>query len=288
MRIAFLQSAPVYLAPEVNRQAVGEQLEHAFAEGEGADLVVLPELFTSGYFFRSTEDVRSVSEKIPEGPTTAWLVAQAHRLNTTLVAGLPEHSGEDLYNSAVVCSPDGFVGVYRKTHLYYEEKLHFASGTEGFPVLDLRTRDGMAYRLGVMICFDWFFPESARTLALKGADIIAHPSNLVRPNCPRAMPIRALENRVYTITANRTGRESSGKEELLFIGQSEICSPGGEVLARADREGTAFAAVEIDLQAARNKQLTAHNELWDDRRPEGYELKKVFTPRRAVDPVGAE
>lgn len=277
MRIAFLQFEPEYLAPKVNRRAAGRLLSRLFDEEGGADLVVLPELFTSGYFFRSTDDARAASEPVPAGPTTEWLAERAAQTGATLVAGLPERVEDatavpTLHNSAVVCGPAGFTGVYRKVHLYYEEKLHFAPGSEGFPVFELKARDGISYRLGVMVCFDWVFPESARTLALKGADVIAHPSNLVRPNCPRAMPIRALENHVFTVTANRTGRESNGKEELTFIGQSEICDPNGEILCRAGEREETFEAVEIDPHAARSKQLTAHNDLWADRRPATYTL----------------
>lgn len=276
MRIAYLQFAPNYLAPEANRQAAGWLLDRAFEKQGGADLVVLPELFTSGYFFRSSADVREAAEPVPEGPTTDWLAERASHTGAALVAGLPERGADGaLYNSAVVCSPGGFAGVYRKVHLYYEETLHFEPGGDGFPAFALETRDGMDYRLGVMVCFDWFFPEAARTLALKGADVIAHPSNLVRPNCPRAMPIRALENRVFTITANRTGRETNEREELAFIGQSEICDPGGELLARAGREEDAFGAAEIDPHDARDKCVTAHNDLWNDRRPSGYLEKPV-------------
>lgn len=277
MRVAYLQFAPRYLEPEANRRAVGALLDRAFDQQGGADLVVLPELFTSGYFFRSSDDAREVAEPVPEGPTTNWLAEWASRTGATLVAGLPEQGGEGaLYNSAVVCSPSGFVGGYRKAHLYYEEKLHFAPGADGFPIFELAARDGTEYRLGVMVCFDWFFPESARTLAMKGADVIAHPSNLVRPNCPRAMPIRALENRVFTVTANRTGRETNGEEELTFIGQSEICDPGGEIRVRAGREEDAFGVAEVDPSDARDKHVTAHNDLWDDRQLGAYEKEPLL------------
>ena len=281
MYISYLQFAPSYLNPEDNCCRVGELLDDALEDvdgaDEGADLIVLPELFTSGYFFKSTQDARAVSEPVPEGPTTSWLMERAERTGATLVAGLPERSDHAMYNSAVVCSPEGFVGRYRKIHLYYEEKLHFDAGDEGFPVFDLEARDGTPYRLGVMICFDWFFPESARTLALQGADLIAHPSNLVRPNCPRAMPIRALENRVFTVTANRTGQESNGKEELTFIGQSEICDPQGEILERAERTGEAFGGAQIDPHSARDKRVTDHNDLWQDRQPRLYADSSVET-----------
>ncbi len=268
MKTAFLQFDPQYLDPPGNLDRAERLLD-----GADADLIVLPELFTSGYFFRSTEEARQAAEPVPDGPATRRLKEWASATGATLVAGLPERSGEALYNSAVVVAPEGYVGTYRKVHLYYEEKKHFAPGDGGLPVFDARDREGRAYRLGVMICFDWYYPEAARSLALQGADVIAHPSNLVRPDCPRAMPIRALENHVFTITANRYGQESNGNEALTFIGQSEICSPSGEVLLRAEREGDCLGAVEIDPHAARDRQLTAHNDLFADRRTEAYALR---------------
>lgn len=117
-----------------------------------------------------------------------------------------------------------------------------------------------------MICFDWFFPESARTLALKGAEIIAHPANLVMPYAPRAMPIRALENRVYTITADRVGEERG----LKFIGKSLIASPKAEVLSIASETEEEIGVVEIDLNLARNKRLNDMNDIFKDRREEYY------------------
>ena len=135
------------------------------------------------------------------------------------------------------------------------------------PVTDRQRR---SYRLGVMICFDWFFPESARTLALDGADVIAHPSNLVLPHCPSAMPIRALENGVFTATANRVGDESNGRETLTFVGQSRICSPRAEVLATAPIEGEAVVRAEIDPRQARVTALNPYNDRVTDRRPSLY------------------
>ncbi len=268
MTIGFVQHAPRYLQPDANRQHVA-----SLVEGSSADLLVLPELFTSGYFFQSTEDARKIAEEIPDGATVAWMEDLSAHLGSTLVAGLPERDEEGrLYNSAAVVSPRGFEGTYRKIHLYNEEKLHFEPGQGPLPVFELTARDGTAYRLGLMICFDWFFPEAIRSLALQDADIVAHPSNLVRKNCPRAMPIRALENRVFTVTANRYGSESNGSESLTFIGQSEICAPSGEILTRAPRVGDAVEVAEIDLKEARQKEVTAHNHLWKDRNPAAYSL----------------
>jgi predicted amidohydrolase len=231
-----------------------------------ADLVVLPELFSTGYQFVSKDEVSSLSEEIPAGFTTKRLVELSKDKKLYAVAGIAERDSGSFYNSAVLTGPKGFIGVYRKTHLFSEEKLWFSPGNTGFKVWD--TPVG---KIGIMICFDWFFPESARTLALKGADVIAHPANLVLPYCPDAMPTRCLENRVFAVTANRTGSEErGGKERLEFIGTSEIVSPGGEILYRAARDSEEFGLAELDISQARNKNLNAFNNLLEDRRKEFY------------------
>lgn len=268
MKVSFLQCNPRYLDVDHNLDMVETHLD-----GAEADLIVLPELFTSGYFFRSKKDLAQVAEPTPGGPTTDRLVEWAQSTGAAIVAGVAERNGDAFYNSAVVASPDGYQGTYRKVHLYYEEKTLFEAGNRGFGTYDLTDRAGNEYRLGVMVCFDWYFPEAARTLALKGADIIAHPSNLVRPDCPRSMPIRALENHVFTVTANRYGTETKGEETLTFIGQSEICDPDGQILLRAERTGDMLGTVELDPAAARDRQLTAHNHLFTDRRTEMYGLQ---------------
>ena len=235
-----------------------------------ADLVILPELAFSGYFFDSTDQATALSESVPDGESCRMLCTVAAETGSTVVAGIAERDGDRLYNSAVVVTPRGVLGTYRKTHLYYQETHHFAAGDSGFGVWTLTDRSGTSYRLGVMICFDWFFPEAARTLALAGADVIAHPSNLVMPHCPNAMPFRALENGVFTATANRTGSETNGSESLSFIGQSTICSPAAETLARAADHGQAIIRAEVDPALARSKRLNAFNDRWEDRRADLY------------------
>jgi len=122
-----------------------------------------------------------------------------------------------------------------------------------------------------MICFDWFYPESARTLALKGADIIAHPSNLVLPHCPDAMVTRCLENRVFAVTCNRIGSEErAGKKRLTYIGNSEVVNPAGNILWRAAGNQVDLSVVEIDPSEAREKRITPFNDLLAARRPEHY------------------
>ncbi len=265
MKAGYLQQHPEYLAVSKNLARTEELIEDTVA-----DLLVLPELFQSGYFFQSQDDLEAVAEPIPEGPTTERLKAWAAGTGTTLVAGLAERDGEAIYNSSVLVRPDGTTETYRKVHLFYEETTLFTPGDLGFPVFDVETQDGQLYRLGMMVCFDWYFPEAARSLALNGADVIAHPSNLVLPHCPDSMPIRARENHVYTITANRYGTETKGDEQLTFIGLSEVCGPEGEVLAQAEREGAVVTTVEFDPHDARERHINRYNDTLGDRRSDTY------------------
>lgn len=261
MRIGFLQFAPVFGDITRNVDVALTRLEKV-----DADVMVLPELFASGYQFISAEEVHRLSEPVPDGPTTKRLLDVAKARSMTIVAGLPERSGHRCFNSAVAVTPNGLLGCYRKTHLFFEETLFFAPGDTGFQVWDIG-----AAKLGVMICFDWFYPEAARTLALRGAEIIAHPSNLVLPHCPDSMVTRCLENRVFSVTANRIGSEARGeKEPLTFIGSSEVVTPSGRILHRASRDQEELIVVDIDPSEARNKRLNSYNDLLKDRRPSFY------------------
>jgi len=264
MKVAYVQMEPAFLDPEKN-YSKAEKLIGEAVEG-GAKLVVLPELFDTGYNFESRDEVAEIAGEIPDGPTTEFLVELAKEKEVFIVAGTAEKDERgNLYNSAVLVGPIGwgYIGKYRKVHLFNREKLFFRPGNLGFHVFNI----GVA-KVGIMICFDWFFPESARTLALKGAEIIAHPSNLVMPYAPRAMPIRALENRVYTITANRIGEERG----LKFIGKSVIASPKAEVLAMGSEDKEEVAVVDVNLELARDKRLNELNDIFRDRRPEYYVL----------------
>lgn len=265
MQAAVLQYDPTYLEVEANLNEAERLLKDIVA-----DLIVLPELFASGYFFQSRDDLELVAEPAAGGKTCDRLIGWAKQRGAVIVAGIPEIAEGSFYNSAVVVGPEGLMGVYRKVHLFHREKSLFTPGDRGFSVLDVRTRAGSEYRLGVMICFDWYYPESARILAIRGADVIAHPSNLVRSDCPRAMPIRALENHVFTITANRIGRETAHGEELKFIGRSVVCDPLGGTMFSAPAEDAVVGVVEFDPHAARDRRITPFNDLLLDRRPETY------------------
>jgi len=261
LKVGFYQFNPTFGKKDENLKGVLSVVEDA-----DVNLLILPEFFATGYQFASKDEVAELSEQIPEGYTTKFLSELSLKRGLYIVAGLPEKDGDSFFNSAVLTGPDGFIGVYRKTHLYFEEKLYFSPGDTGFKVWD--TKIG---RIGIMICFDWFFPESMRSLALLGADIIAHPANLVLPYCPHAMPVRCLENRVYAITANRIGEESRKEgQSLKFIGQSQIVSPEGKILIRASEDDEVLLVAEIDPEMAKNKLLNSLNNIFDDRRPEMY------------------
>ena len=220
------------------------------------DLIVLPELFNAGYNFRSRREVVRVAEPVPGGITTEALKDFSKRDGTTIVAGVAERKGQSFFNAAVVVKNGKYLGTYRKVHLFYNEKKFFKPGKE-FKVFG---------RVGVMVCFDWYFPESARSLMLKGAEVIAHPSNLVLPHCPDSMKTRALENGVYVITADRVGVERG----LRFIGLSQIVNPRGQVLYRASGTREECVVRNIDLKLARNKSITPRNNLLRDRAPLAY------------------
>ena len=181
------------------------------------------------------------------------------------MAGLCERDGNKFYNSAVWVAPTGVGGVYRKVHLFDEEKRWFTPGSEPWPIF----RVG-AVRVGILVCFDWLFPEAARSLALRGADILAHPSNLVLPHCQQAMRTRALENGVFCATANRVGKDRRRHRRVGFTGRSQVVDPDGNVLVRAARARTGVVSVLLDVRRARDKRVTARNHLLADRAPALY------------------
>ncbi len=263
MKAGFFQFDTTFGNKRKNFDKVGNAVKTA-----SLDLLVLPEFFVTGYQFVSKEEVAELAEHVPDGATTDFLVNLSQDKGIYIVAGLPEKDGDKFYNSAVLTGPEGFIGSYRKTHLFYEENLFFSPGDTGFQVWD--TPLG---KIGIMICFDWFFPESARTLALKGAEVIAHPSNLVLPYCPQSMPVRCFENRVYAVTANRIGTEQRKEgEALTFIGQSQIISPKGEILVRAGSNEEILITADIDLSLSRDKKLNQYNDLFKDRKKEYYQV----------------
>ncbi len=258
MRLAVVQTDPHFGEVQSNIDAALSLMGNA-----NADLYVLPELFNTGYNFINADEVSRLAEPV-DGRTFEAIAGFARRNSCYVAYGFAERSGP-IYNSAALVGPKGRIGLFRKVHLFYRETLFFSPGDLGFPVFDLPFG-----KVGMMICFDWIYPESARTLALHGAQLILHPSNLVMPYCPDAMVTRCLENRVFAATSNRIGLEDRGGISLSYIGTSEIVSPRGEVLIRLPDSKAAVAVVEIDPAQASNKQINEFNDLFAGRRADQY------------------
>lgn len=258
-RIAIVQTDPEFGNIAKNVAAAAE-----IVGSMEADLYVLPELFTTGYNFLNKKELEKLAEPA-DGPSFRAMSALAAKLRAHIVYGFAERT-ENLYNSAALVGPKGLSGLYRKVHLFAKETVLFTPGDLGFRVFDVPVG-----RIGLMVCYDWFFPEAARTLALRGAQLIAHPSNLLMPYCPDAMITRCLENRVYSATSNRIGTELRGGSELRFIGTSEIVSPSGEVLVRMGNDEAGIRVVEVDLKSAINKKINRYNDLIAGRRPSEYQ-----------------
>lgn len=262
LTIAAVQTSPVFGEVRANVDAALALVP------AGCDLVVLPELFATGYQFRDAAEALALAETPgdPDAYALARLAQYAGDTGVTVAAGLCEKAGDAVYNSAVLVRPDGSLGLYRKVHLFWDEKSIFRPGDLGFPVFA-----ACGTTVGLMICFDWAFPEAARSLALGGAQVILHPSNLLLPWCAETMRTRCLENRVAAATANRVGTENRTGHALLFNGLSQVVSPLGEVRERLDGASTGAAVGTVDL-AETDKLFTPRNDIFADRRPDQYRI----------------
>jgi N-carbamoylputrescine amidase len=243
------------------------------AAARGAKLVVLPELANTGYMFASREEAFGLAEQIPGGPSAAAWAECAARHGLYIVAGITECSGPDLYNSAVVIGPEGYVGTFRKVHLWNEENLFFEPGNLGFPVF--HTPIG---RIGVAICYDGWFPESFRLCALQGADIVCVPTNWVpipgqaegREAMANILAMAAAHsNSIFIACADRVGVERGQP----FEGQSLIVSyTGWPVVGPASRDAEDILIAEVNLGEARRKRnWNAFNQVLRDRRVDVYD-----------------
>ena len=259
MRVGYLQFGPLFGSKTDNHERVADFLSEVKAH-----LIVLPELYSTGYLFESKQELLEFAED-EDGESFTFLKQLSRDTGAAIVASIAERVGDDCYNTCVLCSRGEIRAKYRKIHLFNREKEMFKPGDLPLPVCDL---DGV--RVGLMVCFDWIFPESARILALKGAQIICHPSNLVLPYCPKAMITRCIENGVFAITTNRIGTEARAGLDLTFIGLSQVVAPRGDVLIRADEKEEDIRIIDIDPSLADDKMVTERNHLLEDRRVEFY------------------
>jgi predicted amidohydrolase len=261
MKVGYYQFQPLFGALDANLEKILSPLNDA-----QADLIVLPELPFTGYIFQDRAELERLAEDPHSSPRIEALVALCRERHLYLVTGFAEKSGGKIYNSALLLGPSGLIATYRKLHLFDREKLYFDSGDRPLGVTTVA-----GAKVGLMVCFDWIFPEVCRILALEGAELICHPSNLVLNYCQQSMLTRCLENGIFAVTTNRCGGESRPFASLEFTGQSQIVAPKGDLLHRASTDAEELFIADIDLSLSHDKLMTPRNHLITDRRPEWYD-----------------
>lgn len=270
LKIACVQFEPVIGDVAGNLAAMDQRIRAAHRDG--ASVIVLPELADSGYVFDDIAEVGRLAAPIPEGESSRRLIALARELGVHIVSGLAERDGETFYNSAILCGPQGYIGKFRKLHLWNREKLFFAPGDLGLPVFDT----GIG-KIGMAICYDGWFPEIFRQMALNGAELVCIPTNWVpMPGQDRTMEpmanvlhkAAAHSNALYIACADRIGTERGQP----FIGSSLIIGPTGRPIAGPagyDTEEIVSATISLgDLKTSRT--LSERNDVIADRRPDVY------------------
>jgi predicted amidohydrolase len=275
VRIAVVQCDPKVGVENMDRNLEAAKSYLNAAARQGAKLVVLPELVTTGYCFTGREEAFAHSETIPDGRAVQSWISIAARHQMYIVGCIVERDGARLYDTAVLVGPEGYVGRYRKTHLWNNEKLWFTPGDEGYPVFD--TRIG---RIGLLVCWDIWFPETARIVAQQGADIICTPTNWVWTPPPlydasgicmaAYLTITAAHvNNVFIAAADRVGQERGAG----FMGNSLIASTNGWPVGKvAGPEEETMLLADIDLSASRVAPVWNQlNDLHRDRRTDLYD-----------------
>jgi len=260
MRVGYYQYRPLFGKTKQNLDKVIKALNDV-----SADLIVLPELAFTGYYFKDRDEVKRLAENPKKSETVDALVALCKKKKLHLVTGFTEKARDKYFNSALLIGPKGLKHIYRKIHLFNEETKWFDAGDTPLQVNKVKNAN-----IGIMVCFDWAFPEVARALTLEGADIICHPSNLVLSYCQEAMLTRCLENKVYAITSNRFGYDKRPHGDIRFTGKSQIVAPGGTLINRSYSQREDLFIMDIDPKLARDKSITPLNELLRDRRPKFY------------------
>jgi predicted amidohydrolase len=271
LRVACLQMEPRVGEKERN---VARSLELiARAADAGAQLAILPELCNSGYVFETRDEAFALAEPIADGPTTKTWMAAAAEHGMVIVAGIAEREGDNLYNAAVVVGPKGYIGTYRKNHLWGAENLFFEPGNLGMPVFHIGSG-----RIACAICYDIWFPETFRLAALQGADLLCVATNWVpMPQQPANLPVMANilamggahSNSMFVAAADRVGTERGQP----FLGNSIIVSHTGWPLAGPasfDREEMIVADMNLS-DARRKRSLNDFNQLLRDRRIDVYD-----------------
>ena len=249
------------------------------AAGKGAQIILIQELFETPYFCQDQKlDYFALAHPVEDHPTIARLSELAAELEVVLPVSFFERANQAYYNSLVTLDADGeLLGLYRKSHIPdgpgYQEKFYFNPGDTGFTTFDTRYA-----RIGVGICWDQWFPEGARAMALMGAEILFYPTAIgsepqdssldSKDHWQRTMQGHAAANVMPLVASNRIGTEPGDNSEITFYGSSFIAGPTGEKLAEADRTSQTVLTQTFDLDAIAAKR--AGWGLFRDRRPEVY------------------
>lgn len=282
IKLCSIQTNPLFGKKQLNIDRTLSLIQAASAKG--ANLLVLPELCNTGYVFQSRSELYEMAEPIPDGPSVSAWDQAAREYSVYIAAGMAELDADGIrcYNTAVLIGPEGYIGHYRKLHLWGDEKLYFEPGDKGYPVF--HTPIG---RIGMLICYDMWFPESFRLLALKGADVICCSSDWLdhSPSNPSTMGViqaiaGANSNHLFVVAASRTGTERN----VQFAGQSLVCNINGRLLAgplEAQKEGSVEA--EVQFEHARRLNKGSMNTAFRDRRTDVYGLmlgsEEILFPR---------
>lgn len=248
------------------------------AAEKGANLILLPELFKSPYFCQKEKyEYFDLAEDAESSKTISRFQKLAKELGVVLPVSFFEKAGNVFFNSLVMIDADGAnLGIYRKSHIptgeCYEEKFYFSPGNTGFKVF--KTRYG---KIGVGICWDQWFPEVARSLALKGAQLIVYPTAIgTEPVLPKdskdhwqnTMRGHAAANIIPVLASNRVGTEVDANSQMTFFGSSFIANEDGNVVVELSRTEENFALVDFDLDAIDKKRIAWG--VFRDRRPDLY------------------
>lgn len=235
MRVGYFQYAVISRNREANLAYISAKLK-----GTSFDLLVLPELFTSGYAFDTPELILPFVEELEDSPTIRSLQQIATETGGCITGTIPEGHNGLIYNTAILVDASGLIGYHRKIHLPEYEKRYFAEGNQ------IETFNVKDSTIGMMVCFDcWFAPLSSRLRQL-GAQIVCHSACFGGEVTPHILPIRALENQNYVISCNRVGAELFEGEKEAYRGESQIVDPDGKILHKSDNQEE-LVFLDIDL-----------------------------------------
>ncbi len=270
-RIGCAQTNPVFGDIESNLI----KFEQLVSEAD-ADILIFPELAFTGYSFTSPVQAQHYATHL-NGSLAGTIRQIAKKHSIAIVTGFLEEDNGLLYNSAIAIDREGNLSAhYRKVHLFYYENIVFTPGNLGFPVSEIEVRNKQKIKIGLQICYDWRFPEATRSLAIKGAEIVAITSNIVTTTgmLLDTRRVRAFENKVIVAFADRVGSETisvdTKNEELTFRGESCIINYNGDILSSGSTNNESITYADVLTENTRSKYINKFNNIISDMRTNIY------------------